>query len=98
MRYKFFTMSKSAEIMIALVTGRKPKYISQIRKDVKITQAHLRSCISDLEEHGLIKKLLKGRNKYLTLTDSGSIIANKLYEMREYFKDIKLDGVQRNKQ
>jgi len=67
-----FLREKPTRLLLALrITGKKPKYVSTLSKEINCTYSHTVRLLEDFRKIGLVKFMKVRRVKYIELTEEG---------------------------
>ena len=81
--FDLFFRRKPAMMLIALNRVSRPKYGSQLAKEVDCTYSHAVKILQTLEELGLVAFEKKGRIKIINLTKKGAEVATHIAAIRK---------------
>ncbi len=81
--FDLFFRRKPAMMLIALNKVSRPKYGSQLAKEVDCTYSHAVKILQTLEELGLVDFEKKGRIKIINLTKKGSEVASHISAIKK---------------
>ncbi|MCK4428763.1 MAG: hypothetical protein KAU95_00185 [Candidatus Aenigmarchaeota archaeon] len=67
-----FLREKPTKLLLALgSTGKKPKYVSILSKEINCTYSHTVRLLDEFQKIGLVKFMKVSRVKYIELTEDG---------------------------
>ena len=76
--FNTFFREKPALMLVGLKNAKKEVYASSLAKEVDCTYSHVVKILKDMEVAGLVNCEKTGRLKLLTLTKTGSEVAEKV--------------------
>jgi Mn-dependent DtxR family transcriptional regulator len=77
-----FFHEKPVMMLIKLKNSKSEIYASTLAKQVDCTYSHVIKMLEEMQKAGLVNFDKKGRLKFLTLTEKGSSVAEKLEQAR----------------
>jgi DNA-binding MarR family transcriptional regulator len=83
-----FMRKKPVELVVALNTGKKSKYVSTLAKETDCTYSHTVKLLNTFKAMGLVKFDKMGRVKFVALTQEGKDLAEKMQDVLRKFSKI----------
>ena len=80
--FNVFFREKPAMMLVGLKNAKGPVYASSLAKQIDCTYSHVVKILQEMEKSGLINFEKQGRLKLLTLTKTGSEIADHIDGIR----------------
>ena len=80
--FNVFLREKPAMMLVALKNAKSEVYASSLAKQIDCTYSHVVKILQQMERSGLVNFEKQGRLKLLTLTKSGSEIADHIDGIR----------------
>ncbi len=80
--FSVFFREKPAMLLIELKNAKSEVYASSIAKQIDCTYSHVVKILQEMQKSGLVNFEKQGRLKLLTLTKTGSEIAEKMHHIK----------------